>query len=164
MASMGSFPTSGRMARHGLGGGQMARHDKTVRRLKHRHRGPRPRIPNTQNEHQQPNAQGQPGPPKWPKSWTLYCLYSLLRDIGPLFWALLEVQEHPQPKRQTHTIQSQGASPGSLRGGQKGPEPKIRSFECKIYRLGSLKGGLGQSWRGDLYLHPNLYLHPYLYL
>ena len=33
-----------------------------------------------------------PGPPKWPKSWTLYCLYSLFWDIGPLFWALLEVQ------------------------------------------------------------------------
>ena len=29
---------------------------------------------------------------KWPKSWTLYCLYSLFWDIGPLFWALLEVQ------------------------------------------------------------------------
>ena len=27
-----------------------------------------------------------------PKSWALYCLYSLFWDIGPLFWALLEVQ------------------------------------------------------------------------
>ena len=26
------------------------------------------------------------------KSWTLYCLHSLFWDIGPLFWALLEVQ------------------------------------------------------------------------
>ena len=34
-----------------------------------------------------------PGPPKWPKQWTLYCLYSLLWDVGPLFWALMEVQE-----------------------------------------------------------------------
>ena len=35
-----------------------------------------------------------PGPPKWPKSWTLYCPYSesLFCDIGPLFWALLEVE------------------------------------------------------------------------
>ena len=33
-----------------------------------------------------------PGPPKWPKEWTLYCLYSLFWDIGPLFRALLEVQ------------------------------------------------------------------------
>ena len=33
-----------------------------------------------------------PGPPKWPKYWTLYCLYCLFWDIGPLFWALLEVQ------------------------------------------------------------------------
>ena len=26
-----------------------------------------------------------PGPPKWPKEWTLYCLYSLVWDIGILF-------------------------------------------------------------------------------
>ena len=26
------------------------------------------------------------------KIWTLYCLYPLFWDIGPLFWALLEVQ------------------------------------------------------------------------
>ena len=29
---------------------------------------------------------------KCPKYWTLYCLCSLFLDIGPLFWALLEVQ------------------------------------------------------------------------
>ena len=29
---------------------------------------------------------------KSPKERTLYCLYSLFWDIGPLFWALLEVQ------------------------------------------------------------------------
>ena len=29
-----------------------------------------------------------PGPPKSPKQWTLYCLYSLFWDIGPSFWAL----------------------------------------------------------------------------
>ena len=29
---------------------------------------------------------------KCPKQWTLYCLYCLLWDIGPLFWALSEVR------------------------------------------------------------------------
>ena len=33
-----------------------------------------------------------PAPPKCPKEWTLDCLYSLFWDLGPLFWALLEVQ------------------------------------------------------------------------
>ena len=31
-------------------------------------------------------------PPKWPKQWAQYCLYSLFWGIGPLFGALLEVQ------------------------------------------------------------------------
>ena len=44
-------------------------------------------------------GQPLPGPPKWPKSWTLYCLYSLFLDIGLLFWALLEVQVRVQLER-----------------------------------------------------------------
>ena len=39
-----------------------------------------------------PRPSNVPGPPKWPKSRTLYCLYSLFWDIGPFFWALLEVE------------------------------------------------------------------------
>ena len=37
-------------------------------------------------------AQPPPGPRKWPKQWTLYYLNSLFWDMGPLFWALWEVQ------------------------------------------------------------------------
>ena len=34
---------------------------------------------------------GVDGPSKWPREWTLHCLYPLFGDIGTLFGALLEV-------------------------------------------------------------------------
>ena len=36
-------------------------------------------------------SEGLPGPPKGPKEWALYCLQSLFWDVGPVFWAPLEV-------------------------------------------------------------------------